>query len=110
MIHFLEDNNVLPDDKTYQECLKESIKCFHNRIAHYIQDNLLQKSTQNDEDYLIECYNFEFCQNYLGNEEFLNYLIRYDYLLMIKIMMKDLDINKKMNHIYLLNNSYHSII
>ena len=44
LIHFLEENHVLPDDKTYQKCFIESVKCYHNNIAHYIQDNLLEKN------------------------------------------------------------------
>ena len=44
MIQFLEDNHVLPNDKSYKNCFKESVKCYHNNIAQYIQDNLLENS------------------------------------------------------------------
>ncbi|KAK8892248.1 hypothetical protein M9Y10_029471 [Tritrichomonas musculus] len=35
LIHLLEENQIEPDDKTYEKCLEESIKCHHNDIANY---------------------------------------------------------------------------
>ena len=43
IIHILEDNHIEPSDKTYEECLIESIKCHHNAIANYIENNLSPK-------------------------------------------------------------------
>ena len=42
LIHFLEENHVDPDDKTYGECYKESIKCHHNDFARFIFDNVIK--------------------------------------------------------------------
>ena len=41
IIHCLEELQIEPEDNTYRCCLKEAIKCHHNEIAKYIQDNLL---------------------------------------------------------------------
>ena len=102
LIHFLEENHVLPDDKTYQKCFIESVKCYHNNIAHYIQDNLLKKTTKNISLDLIEFYNFGFFHNDLENEILFSCLCKYDYLLLANIVIKDLDVNKAMYKIYLI--------
>ena len=39
LIHFLIENHIVPTNQTYEECLKESIKCHFNDIAEYIQEN-----------------------------------------------------------------------
>ena len=41
LIHLLEEYHVEPKNKSFEECLKEAIKCHHNDFARYIQDNLL---------------------------------------------------------------------
>ena len=41
LVHFLEENHVIPNDETYEKCYKESIKCHHNDFANYIFDNKL---------------------------------------------------------------------
>ena len=41
IIHLLESNEVLPPDNKYENLLIESIKCHHNNIAEYIENNLL---------------------------------------------------------------------
>lgn len=43
IVHLLEQNKIIPEDKTYEECLMESIKCHHNDFAHYFQNNYLIK-------------------------------------------------------------------
>ena len=49
MIHLLESNCILMDNKNelYKSCLFESIKCNHNDIASYIQNNLFAKEKIN---------------------------------------------------------------
>ena len=42
IIRHLEENNLTPDDSTYDKCLEESIRCNHNDIFFYIEDNLLR--------------------------------------------------------------------
>ena len=48
MIRALEDNGIVPKDRTYESCLIESIKCHHNEISNYIRDFLFDKSKSNE--------------------------------------------------------------
>ena len=60
LIHILEREIIINDDSLYKEIFIESIKCHHNDIAHYVQDNLL---TVLDNGSLLESYryyNYEF--------------------------------------------------
>ncbi|KAK8876040.1 hypothetical protein M9Y10_006224 [Tritrichomonas musculus] len=59
LIHFLEENQILPNDETYQECFNESIKCHHNELARYIEDNLLINENQSDKTVKIIPFNEE---------------------------------------------------
>lgn len=64
IIHILEDNHIKPEDETYEKCLQEAVKCHHNSIATYIQDNYLDyKNTDNllSEKVAYSCfYSFNF--------------------------------------------------
>ena len=40
LIHLLEENHIKPDDASFEECMKESVKCHHNDFNAYIQENL----------------------------------------------------------------------
>lgn len=96
LIHFLEENYDLPYDKTYQKFFNESVKCFHNDIAHYILDNLLGKTTTNNNfsSDLVVFYNFDFFPKDIENEMFSSCLCKYGYLLLANIVIKGLYINK----------------
>ena len=48
MIRALEDNGIVPKDRTYESCLIESIKCNRNEISNYIRDFLFDKSKSNE--------------------------------------------------------------
>lgn len=50
LIYFLLRKQIQPDDQTYEEVFLESIKCFHNQIAHYIEDNLLKDKDDNSDE------------------------------------------------------------
>ena len=104
VIQFLEDNHVLPYDKSYKECFLESVKCYHNDIAYYIQNNLLEKSIKIDDlqSELVEYYNFNFLSDVIGNEKFFNCLCKYDYISLMNIIIKNLNVNKAINDIYLI--------
>ena len=114
IIHLLEENNVQPivshidtlrsvhftivtrDEKTYEECFKESIKCHHNDIANYIENNYLKKEK---EGFIhgIKYYNFSFINDFTKEHSFY-YLCRYDYYSLVNILLnnKSIDINKVM--------------
>lgn len=102
LINFLEDNKVIPKDNNYISSYLEAIKCYHNNIAHYIQDKYMKKLEFNDSDLakLIECYNFEFVSQNLVNEKFFNCFCRKDYISLVNILIKDVDVNKTNKDIY----------
>ena len=58
IIHLLEEYQIQPFDLTFNQILKESIKCHHNEIAHYIQNNKLTK--KEGLSISIKYSNFEF--------------------------------------------------
>lgn len=103
LINLLEENKVEPEDKSYEKCLEEAIKCHHNEMAKIIQSFLLSKKTDilDEKDYLFKTaskfgfhYNnwanmsFDFDNKLLGY-----YLIKYDYLSLVKFFMKKLNLN-----------------
>ena len=66
MIHFLEDNHVELEDKSYKQVFYESIKCHHNDIANYFINNFLQNDEENSQDTINQClkyHNFAFLKN-----------------------------------------------
>ncbi len=81
IIHIIEDEKISPNDESYIECLKESIKCHHNDIANYILNFYLNESDKNS--YLPCCYqyyNFTFLDDDdVINHSNLQYLIEYNY-------------------------------
>ena len=54
MIHLLEVNKVIPNDETFKECIKESIKMHHNTVAKV----LLHNHSQKVEDTTLNCIQF----------------------------------------------------
>mgnify|MGYP001150762002 CR=1 FL=1 len=98
IIHRLEEiqKDVSPDDP-YAECLKESIKCHHNDIANYIQNNLINKdNSQENFTQSLKNYNFSFIQIDLINDASYFDICKYGYYLIASYIVKtyDIDINK----------------
>lgn len=93
VIHLFEKNQIKPD----KECLKEAIKCHHNKIAHYIIENY--KETIDDE-FLFSCFhyhNYEFFPLIFHDDKFiLYYLCKYNYVELVKPFLKTtkIDINE----------------
>ena len=56
MIHLLESNQVFPEDKKYDKCIIESIKCHHNNIAKYFLNN---NNNENKRIFFDSC--FQYC-------------------------------------------------
>ena len=96
IIHLLEENHVVPDDNTFQECYIEAIKCHHNDIAKYIKENLLQIDEKKNYDFTsdyFKYYNFEFIQVDQVKDELFNYLCRYDYDILVETLLRNGNIN-----------------
>ena len=101
IIHILEENRVKPDDNSYLECLKESLKCHHNEIANYIIDNLMeQKFEKNQNDFFenkvafgFKYHNYIYIQNFYNYQSIFYYACLYDYLSIVKLLAKLRKIN-----------------
>lgn len=116
IIHILENKKVQPEDETYDEIYKESIKCHHNNIANYIKENLLKQNEgekkddeEEEEDvedddennvknsfiFALKYYNFAFIQSDMINDSVLFDLCKYDYYFFIDSILKttNVDVN-----------------
>lgn len=114
IIHILEELNIKPNDDTFEHCLKEAVKCYHNEIAIYIYDNLLidNKYQQFNKDhidiifykqtffsYVYKYYNFPLIKQIFDDNKYtLLYLCQYNYIDLVKLLLKtgNFDINVKL--------------
>ena len=93
IIHILEERKILPRDKTYEECIKEAIKCHHNDIANYIERDLLKKRNEDNFDknilaYAFHFYNFTYFTSENYNHYIFNYACKYDYYKVAEYFLK----------------------
>lgn len=99
IIHLLQEFNVLPPVSrynrkglSYEKCLKKAVKCHHNDIAYYIENNLISgddlKIYENVVDYSIHYHTFEFFSDDLNLTSIILYFAKYNYLAMIKFFFK----------------------
>lgn len=95
IIHILEEDESL--EISYMDCFNESIKCHHNNIAHYFRDNFIDDDkyekvnkfeyTQNYLENIFHYYNYEFFPDDFSNPFIFDYLCKYNYIEMVKIML-----------------------
>lgn len=102
IIHLLQEFNVFKHFQefivynrkglSYEKCLKKAVKCHHNDIAYYIENNLISgddlKIYENVVDYSIHYHNFEFFPDDLNLTSIILYFAKYNYLAMIKFFFK----------------------
>ena len=98
LIHLLEENQIDPEDKSYENCFKESIKCHHIEISNYLQYKIInpkQSYDNNITNYSFEYYNFEYFPSFINDKFILHYACRYNYFLLVKLLVqsKKVDIN-----------------
>ena len=118
LIHLLESNEVPPpksdkkekrkrvktSSQNYEHCFIESIKCHHNDIADYIENNFLdqkKKNSQQNEEIISNCIKYH---NYLHfqNDSIIDhgffYLNSYHYDKLFELLLKkkEKSIEKKM--------------
>lgn len=83
LIQIPEQNKIEPHDKSYKECLIESIKCHHKEMSDYFIDKYNQKHEKDSEYDIFETslkyYNFSFFPNDFKNKIIFYYLCKYDY-------------------------------
>lgn len=91
LIHFLEEEEIKPEDSTFIKCLIEAIKCHHNNFAYYIQTNLLNIPKNSDFDFLSICmkhFNFHFFPDELEiNSNIFYDFCKFDYLSIVESLL-----------------------
>ena len=103
LIHLLEENKILPEDKTYEKCLKKAIKFHHNDIANYIQNNLIDEEilnfnlqkrfNENILAYSFHYYNYSYFPDDLNHKFIFYYLCEYNYCTLVDFLLKNRDFN-----------------
>ena len=96
MIHLLEENHVnAPNNNKFEICLEEAIKCHHNEIAAYIENNLIVLKKQNESDFKKTLCEFGFCySNYSYISDNFNpfntffYLCKYNYNKLVDVYIE----------------------
>ena len=84
IIHFLEENQIYPEDKTYKKCLEMSIKCHHNDFALYFQNNFIDKNDELFQYYYgFHYYNFQFIPVEYLNKFFFYWAVKFDYFILV---------------------------
>ena len=91
MIHVLEEFGISPIDKSFQKCLKESIKCHHNDIFNYIINNHID--TVDNDAIINNCLYFRnfVClpDDFYKHKSAFFYACKYDYLELVKLFLKE---------------------
>lgn len=110
IIHFLEENER-PTDSTYHKCMKYSIKCYHNEIARYFENNLL-KEDENDKfnknviGYAFQYMNYEFWPDDFNSEVkyCLHYACKFSYQTLVNLLLtnENIDINEEVISFFLI--------
>ena len=104
MIHLLEENDDNRNDKSYQMCLLESIKCHHNDISNYFQNNYFKSDIENSMDVFkqnLKYYNFAFIENKNFDKPY--YFVKYDYYILLDSFFKANKDNQNIQIIYEVN-------
>ncbi|KAK8839221.1 hypothetical protein M9Y10_032150 [Tritrichomonas musculus] len=96
LIHLLEEYQVEPEDKSYEECLAEAIKCHHNAIKNYIHENIFngKNISTNIQETCFHFYNFAYFLDNFDKKEHFRYACKYNYLALVKLLLLN---NKESN-------------
>ena len=114
IFHRIESLKIKPTDDSFTECLEESIKCHHNGISHYIEDNLLKqtnhqgtKQSENEIDideriisYGVKYYNYSYFPKQFKRKYIFYYLSKYNHSKYVEffIQSRRKEINRMKNH------------
>ncbi|KAK8842180.1 hypothetical protein M9Y10_026411 [Tritrichomonas musculus] len=112
MIHFFEENKIVPPDHNYVDSFNEAVKSHHNEIANYILNNYLknyQENIEEDPDFLtsiIKAFNYAFFPKDLNNALIFYDLCHYDHVSLVKMLYKSKKLNFKNSKIIHQNNYF----
>ena len=97
MIHFLEDNKIEPEGKSFKKLLFESIKCHHNDIANYIINNSSKLEFDSFDENIhavsFRYYNYSFFPDDFMNKYVFCHLCEFDYLSFVKLLVRSQSLN-----------------
>ncbi|KAK8843533.1 hypothetical protein M9Y10_024586 [Tritrichomonas musculus] len=95
LVHLLEQHQIEPENKNYKNCLEESIKCYSNDIAVYIQDNYCFDINESNffDDLYFKYRNYEFFPNNLNEMAFIFLLCKYNYIFLVNEILLTCKIN-----------------
>ena len=100
IIHLLEENHILPEDQSFHECLKYSIKNYQKDITNYLKNNVIEEKFENENQLNIQFYNFSglselTIEDNQMDELFFNFC-KYDYITIVDFILKNsrIDINR----------------
>lgn len=102
VIHYLEENKIMPQDETYRECLFESFKCHHIDITDYILNNLYHFDHVDNEDSCLlnlKYFNYNFLPENLSTQTNIFYnCCKYDHFIFADLIVKTtkVDVNSKL--------------
>ena len=106
IIQLLEENKIIPKDETYNECLKEALKCHNYEVTDYLLTNYLDGYNEFAITHFIKYYNFQYLKEEYINQSFFYDFCHYKYFLVVENLLKSgtIDINAKtINNIFFLN-------
>lgn len=102
LIQYLEKNNVQPPNGSFENCLKEAIKCHHIDVANYIIENLLQNNVdeKNVFEMCLQFFDFAICPDSLDDtfDMFYNFC-KYDYFEIVNSLLEIPEFDLKANGI-----------
>ncbi|KAK8834723.1 hypothetical protein M9Y10_025987 [Tritrichomonas musculus] len=94
LIHLLEEDQIKPAYDSYDVFYKESIKCHHNDITNYIQNNFNVKKDEEIKSYFFESvsycfryYNYEFIPSGIDYQSLFYYACYYDYYNLVGLLL-----------------------
>lgn len=96
LIHFLEEKNVEPEDRTYRLFYAEAAICHHNEIAEYLKNNYIKETNEFFDLKSFQFYNFlNFSGSNLFNRNVFFYLCHYGFYSLVEKILKNrsFDIN-----------------
>ena len=121
IIHHLLEKKVGPPNGSYEECIKEAIKCHHNDITNYIQSNLINEDIKsiiainfeenyktNIYSYSFHYYNFSYFPSEIQYKIIFYYACQYDYLEIVEYFLNSfrIDITERIIIIYKFLSNY----
>ena len=110
LINILEENHIKPNNNDFSECFKEAIKCHYIDTSNYIQNNFLNNSKSESDNFNILSYcfhyhNYSYFPNEINDNLVFYFACKYDYYTIVENLLKTkrIDLNEKhvLNYFFL---------